>query len=531
MANHQGVTRVVGGGVTVSQTRAGQNAKQKQRTVSLWRDGQMLCVEPAPGALLDHLQTVRLVAGPDQQHGYRVARERQPLYDVWPGSQPNSNMLKIWAGLEPAVRNILTGASFSLPPGTIPTAKPIVASTGAIAERLKKAGGADQPFLDLVRFRERGLVVIDPDVVSPARLVAQVALAAPDHSVTVAVSRKEDGYALRNALRKYVPEVQFFHGKHQSYVPTRLAIATFRYLDHRPVSLDDRDIVIAHNAREVVCQLGLDQLANARRARLFGIRPQKEEISPHERDLMRMVFGFEEVYLPGHGERERLVRVARCVASGGPELAPEADPFALQRDGVWNNHQRNGVIATLAGLLKARAAAALSALVPDATVAVGALAAPRVVVLVEQLLHGLALAELLPGWPLLADLCGPSPRNLTEAQLQVVAAGKQAWEARPAHAIVTRTGMLGVDLRDVDIVVRADAGAGLPAIPDAKLIEPADGPVRPLLLLDLDDRHPQLQKSSQRRQRAYEERGWFAPGVDPDQGRVELFLRGRGRRA
>jgi hypothetical protein len=46
-----------------------------------------------------------------------------------------------------------------------------------------------------------------------------------------------------------------------------------------------------------------------------------------------------------------------------------------------------------------------------------------------------------------------------------------------------------------------------------------------LLLIDFHDRHhPLLRRRSRRRQEAYAERGWFAPGVDPVQARVERFL-------
>jgi hypothetical protein len=76
--------------------------------------------------------------------------------------------------------------------------------------------------------------------------------------------------------------------------------------------------------------------------------------------------------------------------------------------------------------------------------------------------------------------------------------------------------------------VRVDGGVGLPPLAPEQLIEPDDGPSRPLLLLDFDDRgHPQLRRRARLRWQAYAERGWFAPGVDPVEARAQQFLDSR----
>jgi hypothetical protein len=49
-----------------------------------------------------------------------------------------------------------------------------------------------------------------------------------------------------------------------------------------------------------------------------------------------------------------------------------------------------------------------------------------------------------------------------------------------------------------------------------------------LLLIDLDDRHhPLLRRWSRQRRGLYAQRGWFAPGMDPFQARVQQFLANR----
>src|SRR5262245_10296919 len=101
---------------------------------------------------------------------------------------------------------------------------------------------------------------------------------------------------------------------------------------------------------------------------------------------------------------------------------------------------------------------------------------------------------------------------------------------RPLPAVVTAAALPEVDLARVGVLVRADGGAGLPPLGPGQLVEPDEGPARPLLLIDLHDRHhPALRRQSRRRQDAYADRGWFAPGVEPVQARAERFLAGRPR--
>jgi hypothetical protein len=85
--------------------------------------------------------------------------------------------------------------------------------------------------------------------------------------------------------------------------------------------------------------------------------------------------------------------------------------------------------------------------------------------------------------------------------------------------------LANLDLSCAGVLVRADGGVGPPPLAPAQLIEPDDGPARPLLLLDFDDRHhPELRRRTRLRREAYAERGWLAPGVDPVRARVERFL-------
>jgi hypothetical protein len=155
-------------------------------------------------------------------------------------------------------------------------------------------------------------------------------------------------------------------------------------------------------------------------------------------------------------------------------------------------------------------------------------ALPGVLVLAANAEHGLALAAKLPDdWLLLAgsDLY---EEGLTPEQVRLLHRPMSPFRAGPLYAVVTPAVLPHLDLSCAGALLRADGGTGLPPLAPEQLIEPDDGPARPLLLLDFDDRgHPVLRRWARERREAYAERGWYGVGVDPIQARVEAFLAGR----
>jgi hypothetical protein len=477
----------------------------------------MLCVEPCPEATLGALRTSRVVTLPDAAHGYRVKQDSRPLGEVW-GCLGSSPVLKIWAGMEPAVRHLLQRTGHAIK--SLGTIRPPLPSPDLQA--LQGAPGDEPPLLDLVRTRDRALIRLGPGPVSPVRVVAQIARGWPDLTITLAVATHEDSYNLRDALLKFVPDVQAYHSDCHPEFGARLAVATFDSLEHPPIWVGERDIVVVLDAHEAAAKRAPDLLARAGKARLYGLLWQQDHLSPYERDIVTALFGFEELTIPSPGCREREVRVVRCPIQGGPPAPAESDLVPVLEWGIRTHQLRNRRIARLAALLKDGPAAELHACVPDVAKALSSVPNPRVVVLVDLVQHGLALAQRLPGWPLVvapdADLDG-----LNTEQVQVV-------EATAGYVVVTSSGLRHLDLREVDVLIRADGGAGLPALPDRRLIESHKLPPRPLLLVDFEDRHhPLLLQRSRQRAHAYWQRGWFPAGVDPVQGRVARFLAVPGR--
>src|SRR4051812_16449492 len=164
--------------------------------VSLYRDGQFLFIDPHGAEALAGLRTERVVAGPSSNgHGYRAEPVGWELFTRLDGrGEPLA--LACWAGLLGVVRLLLARAGHAVD-DRVPAPALLPAPAPPLAE---EPGPADGPFLDLVRRRDRALVSYDPAEVSPARLVAQLALAWPGLSVAVAVKRVDEAYRLRKQL-------------------------------------------------------------------------------------------------------------------------------------------------------------------------------------------------------------------------------------------------------------------------------------------------------------------------------------------
>jgi hypothetical protein len=87
---------------------------------------------------------------------------------------------------------------------------------------------------------------------------------------------------------------------------------------------------------------------------------------------------------------------------------------------------------------------------------------------------------------------------------------------------LSRRGALGISA--VDVLIWAGGGSHLPPLPANSLVCRHEC-ARALLLVDFNDRHhPQLRRWSRCRREAYADVGWFAPGADPLQTRVDQFL-------
>jgi hypothetical protein len=451
--------------------------------------------------------------------GLRVAAAPVCLSRERPGA--DGPALCLPAGLGPAVRETLRRAGCRVEDrGQAPPPLPPPDLT-----RRGWFGAVDRTLLDAVRHHDRGLVRYGPGV-DPALLIAEVALAWPGLTVTVPVARRADARGLGRSLRALLPDVSVVTGQGCPAEVGRVVVATFaglgntaryRLPGYRMFDISWTDIVIALDALEATSRVARGCLGHAARARVYGLLPLDARPSPLQGDLLRALFGFQEALLPRHGYRERSVVVLRHKVRGGMPLPPGLAGVALLRRGVWQHAVRNRQAARIAAACAAGAAQAV--LGPAA-----ADAPPGAVVLAANAEHALALAARLPeeDWLLIAS-SDAHEAGLTADQVRLLNRPVGPFQPTAVRTITTPAVLPNLDRPGV--LVRADGGVGLPALAPEQLVERDDGPVWPLLLVDFDDRgHPQLRRRARLRWQAYLERGWFAPGVDPVQARVEQFL-------
>ncbi len=288
------------------------------------------------------------------------------------------------------------------------------------------------------------------------------------------------------------------------------------------VALHRRDILICLDAREALGRDACLAIGHADRARLYGLIGRDERLAPYDMDRMWALFGFDALDVPLHGHVARPVEVRFARMVGGP-MPQGPDIVTLKRLGVWANPIRNRRVARLAQALAAGDDPGLAAESPAIAPWAAGMGASRVIVLVEGIEHALALADRLPGWGLLA---GPHvvTAGLSARHREMVEARPGANEGRPCRAIATLSGLAAADVEAAGVIVRADGGVGIPEALESGPAMPYPAG-RPLLLVDLDDRHhPELRRCGRARRAAYLDRGWAVDGAAGPDSPLDLFL-------
>jgi hypothetical protein len=250
----------------------------------------------------------------------------------------------------------------------------------------------------------------------------------------------------------------------------------------------------------------LDGLIRAGNARLFGFLPQAYRTSRFEAARLAQLFGLVSLTVPRRGVVERAVRIAWTKVVGGPVPAPSDSPLRVKELAVWHNPVANRRASCLARALAAGDSGVLRERFPDLAARLGERRPQRVLALVEGEAHAEALSTLLPDWLVFAGVEPIGPNR-------PIAAG----------AITTVTGVGRLSGDNFDVMLRLDAGVGLPPVP-ARWLDTTRHEQTPLLLIDFNHRvHPLLRKWGRSRRHAYLAAGWDEAGTDPDRTALERF--------
>ncbi|WP_439627012.1 hypothetical protein [Gemmata sp.] len=477
----------------------------------LQRDGQYVSLEPVEGLAEDFL-TVRHVPDPD---GGRVLAVPHPL--VWTQDvRRGRRLLQTFAGLEPLLADWLERRGHQVElTGDRPPAWP-APDSGRLADY---EGPLDAHLLDFVSGRDRGLVRHGP-AVDPARLVAQVALGWRRARVLVMATRRRDAKDFRDRLLAFLPNVSLFAGT-APVMAGRVTVATAGYARAGAIGIESRTVLVALDPAELFptgeLASPVDALRQARRARLYGIMPVGHELPPYTRSLATALFGTDEVVVPRHGHVVRRIEAAFVRVEGGPRVQDD-DPVRLMRSGVWQHPVRNRRMARLAGLLAAGRSAEVREQLPQLADVRLRRHGGRVVLLAANVEHALALADYLSDAPI---ACGSDLFRAGLKPEQKLTLTRSGCADDAELVIATPAGLPTVGL--IDVLVRADAGRGLPPVPDDHLVVP-HGTENRLLVIDTADRHhPALRTAAGNRKAAYRASGWSIVG-EPALSPLDRFL-------
>ena len=398
---------------------------------AIWRDGQCGYVDAASEHLLRRaLQTRACRCHQDPDGTLVVHRRRHALYTREP--YMDEPALKFGAGLLPAVYAALcqAGVSVSFRGGMHRAKLPLPAWGKELPDR---------PLLEHVADHDRGLIRFNAETIRPLVLVEQVARAWPDLNITVIASRRDDVINYAKDLRAKKIDAFGFTARNQPDVSARVAVCTFAGLAYNPIEIEKQNIIIVLDAVEAVGENQRWCLEHAINARLYGFLDLAQSLSPHEEDLVRSLFGFEETLIPWSGNRSRPIEVAWMRGEGRRLQKEPANDLELKRYGVWHNDSRNRQIARVARAFVTGGLKALTGLLLSDSPLPSWPAPPNTFIVVENVEHALALLPKLPGWSVMA--AGLVNLDGLSAQQQAAIEYPTSFFAAAPYGIVTHGGM------------------------------------------------------------------------------------------
>jgi hypothetical protein len=361
----------------------------------------------------------------------------------------------------------------------------------------------------------------------------------------VVAARERDVFSLVSQLKRYGIDATAFTRRHHVDVEAPVSVATFVYAGANLLSPDLQDVVIALDGVEAIGKRPTFCVEHFTNARMYGLLPLGRELSPYENDWIHALFGFREFVLPRPGHVTRDVQVVWTAGDGRRLTRSAPDLLSIKRHAVWRDDCRNRKVARIARAFAAGDRESLQHLLPSLPQTRLPPGPTNVCLLVENVEHAAALMSKLPDWPLVASVV-PDMRGFPFVPGHGSLDGlpreqRSAVEARLVsplvlsleRSIATHVGLGHWCLRkELSVLIRADAGVGLPWLPGEFLIRSFAGvPCSPLLVVDLEDsREPELRRRVQKRRAAYAKAGWGPPNLTRDQFLARVFLCRRWRR-
>ena len=478
--------------------------------VKLFRRGQLLDIVPPVDGLIAEFLSVEHVGRASTNDGFIL--EQRPFPLVWQDTDKLGHpYYQTFAGLEPEIQAFLENLNqkYSLT-GDRPTPLPEPAWNKLPGDKT-----GDRRLLRFVQTHERGIFWYRESKIDIAWLIAQIALAYPDERIVVIATRQADAATMAKRIRWHTPSVSLATPRHHPAKPARIVVVTASGLQQQVLGVEKRTICISLNPSEVLHSkkhwFSSRDWLPILKARIYGLLNEDQLLAPQQVDLIRALFGTPRLFIPKHGFRELPVHVTTWTFNGGNKLSVDASTLDIKRKLIWRDPLRNRLIAGLAKAIAESDDKALTTKYKKIKKALYAKLGQRVAILVENVEHAAQLHQRLPNWPIVAGKVGDTSK-LKPKVIAAIETGKQATAKKFDDVIVTTAGF--AELGAVEVLIRADAGIGLPAISSEYFVA-GDGLAASLTIIDVTDRHhPHHRRRAKWREIAYEERGWSA---DADQ--------------
>lgn len=359
----------------------------------------------------------------------------------------------------------------------------------------------------------QGLIRLGPTT-SVEGAISRVVTAFPGVRIAILTHTSSKAARLAHWIRNCDPGCEVEDRGHTALCQARIVVSTPDWILGDRVELEHRQLVLVDNAVQALGRIPRGQLGFARHARLFGFLPAHQHVAPLDRAELVSLFGLSQIVVRDSLFLTRPVGVCWVPFRGEPRALKDPDLVHIKRANLWRHRDRNALIAKLARRLARQRLRSRRC---------------RVLVVVENVDHGLKLAQLL-NWPLLVGR-GRIPESPSAAVLEFWTWPDPEAEPlpkTPMWAVATASSLPCVRRNFFDCVVRADGGQQSEQLMEfltAGACDQADL----VLLFDMADRHhPLLRRWSRRRRQDYFSEGFQEHRLNKSQFLARQFLASLG---
>jgi len=479
-----------------------------RETVTIRREGQRIFVEPICPELKS-LKTTSIEPVDVPNRGFQLRRVPVPLYVLHP-DEAEGGEISFDRGLESAIRALLEKhgrrvQTSRVGPETAELPTPIPAPW--LGGRLPY-----QHAVNWIHENRGGILRADPSRLQVDHLIQSIESAFPETSMAIVDDSKTRLKRLASQLLRLNINAPIYTAARDVEDRPNLTLGTLYGAGWRHVS--QLDLILLLDGTQALTERGRTVLADATRARVYGILPAMRQLTNRESDELLARFGFARINIAGPNQTVRPIHTHFMhMPACGQQL--RGDGAMSVRLALQSSPGRNRRIVQLARDLSMRRTTVFAAR-PQREQEFGR----GVAIVVESPRHAAQLANALPDWRVVT---ANSPKSLISRNSDIfpLSRGAMDWKF-----IVTLAALPRMNLDGIDFVIRAACGPGLLEIDPISMFSDET----PIVVVDFKERHHGLLRQWFRNRRnAYGKAGWLPLDLNPVQAWVQQFLHDIGQ--